>query len=123
MTSKEELLRRIATIRRGIYGAFEIFPEEVGPVLCVHLRHDLAYVHYFPHADYLVHAGFRAVAAAPPRCPPVVRFLVFDARHEGVEPLEVARAAIVSQEEARAAAGAFFDAPRDLPASIPWEEL
>lgn len=121
--AKDKLCGRIASVRRGGCGVFEIYADEAGPVLCVHVAGDWVHLHYFPHADFLEHAGYRSVAAVLLPCPAEVAFQVFDADRARLEPLVVRRGSIVSEGEALAAARDFFDDPTRPPASVAWEEL
>src|SRR4051812_13626118 len=74
--SQRELERRLTTIRQGKYGAFILSHRKDGPSLWVHLNETVAYLHYFPEPDFLVHAGYRAAAMTSPGCKRPVRFQV-----------------------------------------------
>jgi hypothetical protein len=115
--SQKELERRLTFIREGEYGSFILTYRKGGPSLWIHVRKVVAYLHYFPHPDYLIHAGYQATGMTPPRCKRPVRFRLI-----GGENITMPPATLVPFSDAVAAAKEFFKHP-GLPPSISWLEL
>jgi hypothetical protein len=115
--SQRELDRRLASVREGAYGAFILSHRKGGPSLWIHIHNEVAYVHYFPAPDYLVHAGYQATGMTPPGCDQPVRFRII-----GGDDITMPPATLVPVADAVAAAKEFFTDPA-LPPSIKWLEL
>jgi Immunity protein Imm1 len=115
--TKKELERRLTSLRRGNYGAFVLAHAKDGPSLWIHIFKAMAYLHYFPNPDYLIHAGYQATGMTPPECKGSVCFQVIDG-----ESIDMPCSAIVSVTNAVIAAKEFFADPV-LPPSIEWLEV
>jgi hypothetical protein len=122
--SQKDLVRRLKSNRKGDYGAFILSHGKVGPSLWIHIRKELACLHYFPDPDYLIHAGYHPTGMTPAGCKRKVRFRVLPSRIEdfGGAYFTESPESLVSLSDAVIAAKEFFKDAR-LPASIQWLEL
>src|SRR5262249_38780872 len=122
--SQKELERRLTSSCKGGYGAFILSHRNGGPSLWIHVNKGVAYLHYFPDPDYLIHAGYQGTGMTPAGCKRKVRFRVLRSRIEefGGAYITMPPDNLVSLPDAVVAAKEFFkDATQ--PASIRWLEL
>lgn len=122
--SRRELERRLRGIRKGEYGAFILAHRKNGPSLWIHFKREVAYLHYFPHPNFLVHAGYRTTGMTPPERRRGCRFRVLPDYVEefGGRFIAVERDGLVSLQDAIVTAKVFFNI-RSRPASVTWLEL
>ena len=117
ITTEGELISRLQTVRRGEYGAFFLYHEELFPMLSIQFNGDLAYLHYFPSED---HPGYQPCRMTPDDCESDVHFIQLDG--DEANSFDMPRETLVSVEAAYAAATAFLHKTA-LPASVSWLEL
>lgn len=117
MRNHKSVLDHVRSYREGDDGAFEISHKANEPILVLLIHKSQAYMHYFPFADYLKHAGYRAVNRVNTKVPQKV---IFRTIADG--PLEVESHSTIQLKDAFVALKEFC-LSESLPASIQWEEL
>jgi hypothetical protein len=124
LRSQTNLERQLTFSRKGRYGAFILSHRKGGPELWIQVSKDVAYLHYFPDADYLVHAGYQPTGMTPAGCKRKVRFRVLASRSKefGGTYVTMPPDNLVSMTDAVVAAKEFFK-DATLPRSIRWLAL
>jgi Immunity protein Imm1 len=121
VSTEEELLDRLRTIRKGNYGAFILSHNDDGPFLYVHIHSGFAYVHYFDDMSG-ANAGYQPTDMTPHGCPQSIRFVQIDGSESSGCAIEVPEAAFCSLDAAYSAAVEFLHSSK-LPQCITWLAL
>jgi hypothetical protein len=117
VTTEADLLARLRTVRRGLYGAFFLYHEHPHPMLSVQFNGDVAYLHFFPSDD---HPGYQPCRMTPDGCDGDVHFLQTNGTE--ADSFDMPNDTLVSADDAYVAAAEFFRSA-DLPPSVSWFEL
>jgi uncharacterized protein YndB with AHSA1/START domain len=113
------LVARLASVRKGPYGAFVLSHSDKGASLWVHINENVAYLHFFADNSGN-HAGFQPADMAPPDCEEDVHFIQTDGGEGGA--FDMCCGALVSVGVAYEAASEFFASPV-RPSCVTWTEL
>jgi len=117
VATEGELLDRLRSVRRGVYGAFILSHDEEEASLFLHMNGEKAYLHFFPDRSG-DHPGFQSRSSS--HTDAVCHFVQTDGGE--ADSFDVSGDTVVSLDLAYAAAVEFLRAG-SMPASINWREV
>jgi hypothetical protein len=117
---REDLLRRLRSVRRGDYGAFMLTHEheESDRGLFIMINKDVAHL-YFTLDEYAGQDSFQPIGMTPPGCPEQVHFLQTTCTEAD---FDIEKELLVSTDVAYGAAAEFLESPNP-PLCVRWDSI
>ena len=124
ITSEVALLRRLETVREGMFGNFILATSRdraVSRELCIQINGQYAYVHFFDDLSG-ANPSYQAFEMLVADCPDEVRFIqIGESEHSTGNTMP--KYTLCSVGDAYQAALEFFEHPESMPRNINWNPL